>query len=162
MKQTFTKILLSILCLFSAINSQALVYTVAGSGNFSDPATWLGGVVPPVPLGANDIIIGGGFTVTLDRNLILSNTNSLVQLQANSRIQSTGNNYIVLSSGTLTGDMASVIDVDSVFFGNTLIQYSGSITGDKITFAGTNIPSGITVNADIGKTLRCSAAVISV
>lgn len=148
MKQTFTKVFLSILCLFSAINSQALVYTVAGSGNFSDPATWLGGVVPPVPLGANDIIIGGGYTVTLDRNLILSNTNSLVQLQANSRIQSTGNNYIVLSSGTLTGDMASVIDLDSVFFGNTLIQYSGSITGDKITFAGTNIPSGITVNAD--------------
>lgn len=148
MKQSFTKIFLSILCLFSAVNTQALVYTVAGSGNFSDPSTWLGGVVPPIPLGANDIIVGGGFTVTLDRNLVLSNTNSLVQLQANSRIQSTGNNYIVLSSGTLTGDMASVIDVDSVFFGNTLVQYSGNITGDKITFSGTNIPSGITITAD--------------
>ncbi|MBW7913623.1 MAG: T9SS type A sorting domain-containing protein [Taibaiella sp.] len=121
---------------------------MATSGNFSSPSTWLGGSVPPANLGANDIVIGGGFTVTLDVNLVLSNSNSLLQLQSTGSIQSTSGNYIVLSSGMLTGDINSSIDVDSVYVGNTNLLYSGTITGDKITFAGPNLPGNITINAD--------------
>lgn len=148
MKQSFTRILFAILCLLSSVNSQAIIYTVATSGNFSSPSTWLGGSVPPANLGANDIVIGGGFTVTLDVNLVLSNSNSLLQLQSTGSIQSTSGNYIVLSSGMLTGDINSTIDVDSVYVGNTNLLYSGTITGDKITFAGPNLPGNITINAD--------------
>lgn len=148
MKQSFTNIFIAALCLMSSIDSRAIIYTAAGSGNFSSPSTWIGGSVPPANLGANDIIIGGGVTITLDVNLVLSNSNSLLQLQSNASIQSTSSHYIVLSSGLLTGDINSTIDVDSVYVGNTNITFSGSITGNKITLAGPNLPGNITIHAD--------------
>lgn len=148
MKQSFTRILFAILCLLSSVNSRAIIYTAATSGNFSATSTWIGGNVPPANVGANDIIIGGGITITLDVNLVLSNSNSLVQLQSNARIQSTSSHYIALSAGLLTGDINSTIDVDSVYIANTNITYSGSITGKKITLAGPNLPGNITINAD--------------
>lgn len=148
MKQIFTKIIYTTLCVLLTFNSKALIYTAATSGNFSSTSTWVGGVVPPANLGANDIIIEAGITITLDVNLVLSNSNSLVQLQSNAAIQSTGSNYIVLSAGMITGDINTSIDVDSVYIGNTNIQYSGSITGKKITFAGPNLPGNITIQAN--------------
>ncbi len=148
MKLTFTKIIYTALCVLLTFNSKALIYTAASSGNFSSTSTWVGGVVPPANLGANDIIIGGGITITLDVNLVLSNSNSLVQLQSTASIQSTSSNYIVLSAGLLTGDITSTISVDSVYIGNTNITYSGTISGNKIAFAGPNLPGNITIHAD--------------
>lgn len=148
MKQSFTCTLFAALIFAASYNAHALVYTAAGSGNFSSTSSWVGGVVPPANLGANDIIIPGGVTITLDVNLILSNSNSLVQLQSNAAIQSTSSNYMVLSSGTLTGDILSSIDIDSVYIGNTNMLFSGSITGNKVTLAGPNLPGNITINAD--------------
>lgn len=148
MKHTFTKIIYAALCFFYSLNADATIYTAAGSGNFSSGSTWIGGVAPPAILGANDIIIGGGITVTLDVNLVVSSTFSLLQFQGNGRLASTGNNYLVLSSGTLTGDIGSSIDVDSVYFGNTAVSFTGNITGDKITFGGANIPGNITIKAN--------------
>lgn len=148
MKQTFTKIFFSALCFFSVINANATIYTAAGSGNFSSGTTWVGGVAPPSILGANDIVIGGGFTVNLDVNLVVSSTFSLLQFQGTGRLASTGNNYLVLSAGTLTGDLNSTIDVDSIYFGNTVVSFTGTITGDKINFGGANIPGNITIQAD--------------
>lgn len=148
MKLTFTKIIYTVLCLLFTFNSKAAIYTAAASGNFSSTSTWVGGAVPPANLGANDIVIGGGITVTLDVNLVLSSSFSLVQLQSSARIASTSSHYISLSAGQITGDINSSIDVDSVYIGNSNISYSGTITANKITFAGPNLPGGITIEAN--------------
>lgn len=148
MKLTFTKIIYTVLCLLFAFNSRAAIYTAATSGNYSNNSTWVGGMAPPANVGANNIVIGGGITVTLDVNLVVSSTFSLVQLQANGRIESTSSHYISLTGGQLTGDINSTIDVDSVYIGNTNISYNGTITGDKINFAGPNLPGNITIQAD--------------
>lgn len=63
-------IILSMLTLFCFLNvMHAAVKTSTQSGNFSDPATWVGGA----PAQYDDIVIATGHTVTLDANVKVFN-----------------------------------------------------------------------------------------
>jgi T5SS/PEP-CTERM-associated repeat protein/autotransporter-associated beta strand protein len=82
------------------------------SGDWSDPATWQGGVVP----GAGNTAVTGGFSLTLDANFTvgglefdpngeLLGTNSVLTIAGNSTLGSTSNSgyeYLVPSSGSQT------------------------------------------------------------
>lgn len=148
MKQTFTKIVVTACFLLQSSDVDAAIYTAGTSGNFSNTATWVGGVVPPAYVGANDIIISSGVNVTLDVNLVLSHSSSLLQLQGNGRLASTSSNYIALMGGNVAGNAASTIEVDSITFGNATYLFDGSITANKITLAGVNLPGNVNIKAE--------------
>lgn len=148
MKQIFTKIFVSLFLFMPFSDAIGAAYTAGTSGNFSSTTTWVGGVVPPSNVGANDIIISSGVTVTLDVNLVLSSSFSLLQLQGNGRLASTSSHYIVLMGGNVTGNAASTIEVDSITFGNATYLFDGSITANKITLAGVNLPGNINIKAE--------------
>lgn len=155
MKQTFIKSLL-VLCtlsFFAVSNVKAVSYTASSSGNFSSPSTWLGGNVPPSTIGANDIIINSGVTVTLDRNIIVSSTFSLFQMKGTAKLVSTSKNYLSVNSGNFTGAATCSIDIDSVYIGSAAsIQYFGSITANTIALSGS--PLTQTIDITVNKTLR--------
>lgn len=148
MNRIFTTAFIAVAFVLSAGNIHAAIYRAVTSGNFTNGATWLGGSAPPAMLGANDIIVDGGVTVTLDANLVVSSFFSLVQLQGTGTIQSTGNHYIVLSGGGITGDVTSMIDVDSIYIGNVNYGFLGSVIAKKVNFGGAQIPSTANITAD--------------
>ncbi|MCB9047221.1 MAG: T9SS type A sorting domain-containing protein [Chitinophagales bacterium] len=162
MKLISTKILscAAVLCLAST-SANALQYTATASGNFSSTSVWLGGVVPPNPLlGANDIIINSGVTITLDRDLTLSNTNSLLQMKGTAKIISTSKNYLSVKNGFFLGDLGCSIDVDSVFVdSNPQIQFYGSITANTLALSGA--PFSLNVTLNVNKTLRLTGTMAS-
>ena len=150
MKPIFTKTLLlaSALCM-SAAQSSAIIYTVAQSGNFSANSTWVGGTKPPTQLGANDIVVPAGMTLTMDVNLDLSNSNSVLQFQGTGKMVGTTTNYLLCRNGFMTGTGTNPITVDSVYIGSTsFLNYSGGITAKKVTLSSANIGANMAVTAE--------------
>lgn len=150
MKFNFTKsLLLAALSCIAFTQSTAIPYTATSSGNFSSSSTWLGGQIPPTTINANDIVINNGVTVTLDRNLNFNNSNSVLQLNGNASIVSTGNYRIEFNNGFLTGtNPACKIDIDSIHFGGLLlpsINYAGQMTARGMSISGANIAFNITI-----------------
>lgn len=151
--KNYTKILAPVIFILSSVSDlNAAIYTAGTSGNFSSTSTWLGGVVPPTPLNANDVIISSGVTVTLDQNLILNSSFSLLQMYGTGKIVSTGSNFVALNAGTATAEAQSVIDVDSVHIGSATLLFSGNIIANKITLNNADIPNPATIT--FNKTLH--------
>jgi|GEM_PF-2108656 len=156
MKLKFTQIsLIAILCL-AFTNAQALQYVATTSGNYGSNSTWLNGNIPPDPIGANDVIINSGVTVTMDRNIVISSTFTVFQMKGNAKITSTTKNYMSITGGNFIGDVGCVIDVDSIYVGSgPSIQYFGSMTAN--TLAMSDAPFALTINLTVNKTLRLVA-----
>lgn len=155
MKLNFTRSMLTAAAMLLAASSQAVPYTAFQSGNFSSTSTWVGGVVPPSPLNVNDIIVNSGVVLTLDQNLVLNNTNSVLQLKGNARIESTSNHYIAINNGYLDGLAAASIGVDSVHYGSippAKMTFAGLIEVSGFSVSGATMPANVDV--DVYRTLR--------
>lgn len=125
--------------------ANALIYTATNSGNYNNPSTWLGGLVPPSTLLTDVVIIPDGITVTLNQDQTLGGALSL--LTVNGVLNSSGNNALILNLGSLNGD--GLIDVDSLVLNLNLgLGFTGDIITDDLTSLGTILAANaeITVN----------------
>ncbi len=147
MKRTITQLakkatILSGLALLSMTSADAATYTAIASGNFSSAATWQGGLVPPVSLSNDDVIIPSGMNVVLDQSVDLSGATSVLTI--NGTLSGGAGNYLAYTSGSLTG--SGTIDIDSISMGFS----SGFLfTGDIIADHYTSVNSNITAAADV-------------
>jgi hypothetical protein len=128
-----------ILCLYSLI-SIATTYTTTTSGDWSEIATWSGGVVPPTDVNNDIIIISSGHNVTLGTNLIFNNSCELTvygYLTVNANF--TVNNSFTLTvpgiliiNGTFEANntAAVTIDGDVTITGDCLVKNTASIDVD--------------------------------
>lgn len=152
MKFRFTKLMLLTAAMgLSVSNANAIIYTAHTSGNFSSAATWSPGV-PPISVGANDIVINSGVTVTLDRNLEFANTNSLLQLNGSAKIvaATSGSYSIAFKNGFLTGtDPTCEIDVDSLYISGlppANVSFAGTMKADVVALAAAAVVYKVEVN----------------
>ncbi|HZR46041.1 MAG TPA: right-handed parallel beta-helix repeat-containing protein, partial [Candidatus Manganitrophaceae bacterium] len=83
-----TALLVTFLMLIPLSDLSAATITTQGSGNWSAPATWVGGVVPG---DGDEVVIGEGHTVTIDQN-----------------IGSAGRGILMLRVGTRDGSTAAL------------------------------------------------------
>lgn len=147
MKRTITQLakkatVLSGLALLSMTSADAATYTAIASGNFSSAATWQGGLIPPVSLSNDDVIIPSGMNVVLDQSVDLSGATSVLTI--NGTLTGGVGNYLAYTSGSLTG--SGTIDIDSISMGFS----SGFLfTGDIIADHYTSVNSNITAAADV-------------
>ena len=120
MKRKFLKITRLLVLLLCVCNSfvEAQI-TSAGSGNWSVPATWVGGVVPG---SADNVVIAATHTVSVDNNLASCNSISF------------GANTSKLALSTAT----SVLNVygDFSVFSTTHIVFTTWLPGAKLKFTG--------------------------
>jgi hypothetical protein len=117
--------MLTLLCFQSMM--YAAVITSTQSGNFSDPATWVGGA----PAQYDDIVIATGHTVTLDANVEVFN----ITIQAEATLDNgtfsitidkpTVGNPIYSNNGTHngTGNIVTYDDYDQRFRNNQILLY---------------------------------------
>lgn len=129
MKKIFTKALLSFaLVCTMGIASQAQI-TAAQSGNWSSTTTWVGGVVPGP---ADNVQIGGGFTVTVD---------GMVSCTA-----------LTLGDGASAGTLNYIGAGDTLTLSGALTIGSGSTTGniDMTNGGGLSFPLSMLVITDAG------------
>lgn len=133
------------LALLSMNTADAATYTAIASGNFSSTATWQGGLVPPISLANDDVIIPSGMNVVLDQNLDLSGAASV--LTVNGTLSGGVGNYLAYNSGSLAG--SGTMDIDSISMGfNSGFLFTGDIIADHYTSVNSNITAAadITVN----------------
>ncbi len=115
------------LVFFSITNASALTKVITQSGNWSAPSTW-GGTSPPIS--TDDVIINGGFTVTID----VSNA-ACQSLQLGGSVLNTGTGtlaFTALSQLTVSG----IVNIGPVNNNGT----AGSLT---MTAGGTLVCDGI-------------------
>lgn len=158
MKHTY-KILSFLLILFCTQYVQAAKYTLVASGNYTSPATWQGGKVPPVNLGADTLILSPSlstFFLTLDVNLSLSAL-TMIDL-VNTPIKESGKKYISMPAGYITSVLAR-IDVDSIYIGQGAgFLFNGSISAEKITLNGAHYDAGANSKTEIKNLLHLTGS----
>ena len=120
----FSKFAFTLLLLVSAVMVNAATITSAGSGNWSNGATWVGGILPGL---ADDVVIASGHNVTLDANQTVLSTNI-----------GTGGTLTV-AANTLTIKSTTVNVNTSVF----TIAGTLTMSGGQITVLGRVVLSGI-------------------
>ncbi|PKP29718.1 MAG: hypothetical protein CVT99_16100 [Bacteroidetes bacterium HGW-Bacteroidetes-16] len=116
--------MLTLLCLHNVM--YAAVKTSFQSGNFSDPATWVGGA--PAPW--DDIVIATGHTVTLDANVTVFD----ITIQAGAILDNS--TYIItIDNGLASGNPIYTNNGTHNGTGNiiTYSNYDTEITGSGIT-----------------------------
>ncbi|RSK32428.1 T9SS type A sorting domain-containing protein [Hymenobacter metallilatus] len=112
---------------------QASISSTATGGNWSDPATWVGGVVPT---GADEVTIASGATVTLDvaascASLTVASTGSLLTSATTAyQLQVAGS---VTNNGTLDLSASTTVGSDLRFTGAGNATFGGSGTTDLQT-----------------------------
>ena len=111
----------------------AVISSTATGGNWSSPATWVGGVVPTV---ADEVTIAAGATVTLDvagtcASLTVAATGSLLTSATTAySLQVAGS---VTNNGTLDLSASSTIGSDLRFTGAGSVTFGGTGTTDLQT-----------------------------
>lgn len=153
---SFGKLGFMLLCaVFMSSTTSATTFTALVSGNFYTSATW-GGSIPNNILSTDVVIIPTGITVTLDNNITLSNSSSLiVNGTLSSGIHSSA---LILSGGSLSG--SGTINVNSLNLNaSSGFGFSGSLTAQHATSTGTTIGSAATIN--INEDLSLDAGILN-
>jgi hypothetical protein len=127
----FCLLLASIQFLLAGTNAFALKYASIASGSFSSPATWLGGIIPPVNFNTGDtILIDIGHNVVLDQDIILSQQNALLNVQG--ILRSSGNEHINFN-GSSALSVSGTLDIDSITLANvTNASVAGQLKAKKM------------------------------
>ncbi|MEO7507913.1 MAG: hypothetical protein ABIZ95_11800 [Pyrinomonadaceae bacterium] len=121
--------------------------TSTGTGNWSAPATWVGGVVPS---SVDSVVIADGSTVTIDTSPTVNNltvgggTTGILQYDSTARTLTASGNVTVSAGGTFrsaaTGSTSTVT--------TQAISVGGNLTNSgTLNFSATAGASGTTVNA---------------
>jgi hypothetical protein len=153
----FKKILLLGIGIFLAIWVQGQTITAAQSGNWGDGSTWVGGVKPG---SGNDVVINGGFTVTVNTTgeacnsiqlgkknvstgtLTFSGTSNLT-VTTSITVGATGGSSIK-GAGTLTMANGATLTCGSLVSGD-YSTYNLDVATSTVVFTGTfTLPSGVT------------------
>jgi hypothetical protein len=136
--------------------------TSAASGNWSDTATWVGGVVPGV---ADDAVIGAGHTVTADVDFTVltlsgaANVTSNLAITTNRTITCTGANGITTKGVNNGGGLVRITSPAIVVNINSNIRcplVGGSFGVDVLTSCTVNIV-GIISHIGTGGNASCAA-----
>ncbi|MCB0698264.1 MAG: T9SS type A sorting domain-containing protein [Chitinophagales bacterium] len=146
---TTTRYATLILALCLSVNiTQAASFTAISSGNYTNAATWSGGIVPPLSLSTDVVTIPLGITVTMDQNITLQ-TGTI--LTVNGTLTGGSGNYLSMAAGTLNG--SGKIGVDSFSSGFTAgFNFTGDLDVDA--FYSTNANINATVSVKINNTLH--------
>jgi hypothetical protein len=138
----FTRLAITISALLFFAPAKAITYTAMVSGNFSNTTTW-GGLVP-LSLTAGDIIlIPVGVTVTLDNNITLNNSATLI---VDGTLASASNTTaLILVNSSLSGSGTIAIDSMSVDLPSGF-GFTGNITAEHFTTVSTNIVTSANIN----------------
>ncbi|MFZ4619340.1 MAG: T9SS type A sorting domain-containing protein [Bacteroidota bacterium] len=136
--------------------------TSAGSGNWSDGATWVGGVAPADSV--TDVTIGAGHTVTIDnaaavcRNLSFQDTTGFLSMGSGTSVLTLYGNYTLVSSYLYKSFTAWPSGAKIRFSGSAVQTLSGwstatgstsfneiviNKTGGKVVTGATNMRFGI-------------------
>jgi len=149
---------LMVLYIILLIGSQSFAQiTSAGSGNWSEGATWVGGVVP---VSANDVIMAAGHTITIDDATAQCNSISFGDATAHLAMGSSVSMLSVYGNITLaplvgsgatataviTGDTVSAINVTAGGSGYVAVLISFSGGGGTGLTAATTVTNGVVTN----------------
>ena len=113
----------------------AAIASTATGGNWSAPATWVGGVVPTA---ADDVTIAAGATVTLDvaavaGSLTVASTGALVTSATTAYSLQVGGS--VTNNGTLTMSASATLGSDLRFVSAGSVTFSGTGVTDLYTMS---------------------------
>lgn len=148
MDKKFTTIKRGVLLLGFALlvnmGVKAATYTAILSGNFSNSASWSGGLIPPALISSDDIIIPLGINITLDQDQTISGTGSL---QVDGTLTGDPGNYLSLTTGSLSG-IGNII-VDSLYTSFTSgYNFTGNLMVDNWTNENATIGAASTITVD--------------
>lgn len=154
----------AVIAVLITLSTNAHAFTAVVSGAWSNAATW-GGVGPGPTVSNQDITIPTGITVDLDVDVSFAGI--INNFTVDGTLNSTTNNSILISSGTLAG--AGVIDIHRLSFSGVLTTatFSGTMTlnslqntGATIAFAAVATVSD-TLDLDAGSLLLNSGSNLS-
>jgi hypothetical protein len=121
-------------------------YTAVASGDWSNTATWSGGIVPPTTLGAGEeVVIGATFTVTMDQDVTINGNLSGIDVEGT--LTAVPHITLNVTSGAITG--TGSINTATVMLGILgTFTFTGSLTADTLTNSIVSLGSAaqITVN----------------
>ncbi|MDD5571284.1 MAG: T9SS type A sorting domain-containing protein [Bacteroidales bacterium] len=142
--KTLKQLLVFSALIIVAVKGFAATITSKATGNWSATSTWVGDVVPAI---ADDVVINGGYTVTVDgsyscNSLTLNNgagvaliINSLCSLTVSGNVGYTNGIATITNNGTLSiGGTFTNVNNGGTFTNNGTISVSGTITiGNNVT-----------------------------
>ncbi len=148
-KLTFIKSVVLLVLLSFGIDTYATTYTATQSGNWSNSATWSGGVAPVANVTTNDlIIISNGVTVTLDQEQMLDHAQLILWVYGTL----SGAHSLDLNNGTLNG--TGTINLHNLTLGAAGSSlFAGTMTVDNLysyQSAQLSLQGNITVNDTLG------------
>ena len=129
------------------------VIRAAASGNWSSPATWVGGVLPS----NGDTVAANGFTITIDQNVTIGGANNPL-VNAGSFVTGQWYEITFVGSTNFTGSGAASNTVGTIFqatnasSGTGIARARATITTSAVSPAvvggGFNITTAFTINTD--------------
>jgi hypothetical protein len=137
MKKIITRIISSFavcLMMIYAGTSSAATFTAIASGNWSYATTWSGGNIPPFNVTSDDIVIGTGFVINLDQDLVINRTGLLTSasLTVDGELRSlVAGRVLTMTRGDLNG--SGTIQLGTINFQSTsTIGFTGTIIADEV------------------------------
>jgi hypothetical protein len=145
------KTIILFLFLNIAIQGFSTAFTAVSSGDWSNSATW-GGTAPSFNNSADQVIIPSGITVTLDNDLVINGTTSL--LTVNGVLISSSNTSLTSTYGTING--TGTINIGNAIFGTgTILSFAGNFTTNTLYSATQDLQ--VTANFLVHQTLTLAS-----
>lgn len=156
------KLTLTALALTASSALFAATYTAVATGDWTNTATWSGGLAPGTTINADDdIIINSGITVSMDSDVTFNGLSLLIpgsSLVVNGTLQSANGSALYMNNGDLTG--SGTLNLDELrFSGFSSFNFTGS--SDVLTLVTSNIALTVVSTVNVADSLILSDGVMS-